>query len=915
VAALAVAANLIAEHGTLVIETTQVQPVVIRTVTITETSAPIAVATAPAPPVMPTAVDPRAITAAIEGLRRAVLGRMEEDSPERAAELRAAVDELKNDTTAYVAAANEPANRIHLRNLTAQVSAQERQADMLVNVAESRERLLAEYAGHFEKLDIRLKTSLDRAWKIFGRVVARQSLLELSRQLDNIRRDLGSLTGVSAGRADVELLGASEARFGALLHANESGLTRSQGDIWVKQTVADFAALVASRDQLALKDEERLRELEKFERDHAQLLSMAQLKIVKRPKLTAKPPVPALPPRVPAPIHAQPSALAVPAAGPPVAQTMRHRTVTMTSSVPKPQGGQRGLMAWISAAVMILLLAVSVAMVVRIVGPIRRLMLATRKLADGDTEVSVPRGGIRELDSLAASFNQMAERLAAGQAIRQTYQSELEAKVEERTRQLQHLAERDPLTELPNRRQLFAQLHAVLRSAHEQGHLVGVFLLDLDNFKTVNDSMGHAFGDRVLQSMAVRLEELVAPFGFSARLGGDEFTVVYERAGSVDEIERAGWELVRAFQHPLQVESRDLVMSLSVGASVYPEHAQDAEALLRAADAALFRAKALGRSQLSVFRPQLLEEAASRFSTEQGLRRAIERGEFELAFQPEVHVETLEVHLVESLLRWRLPDGRRRSPAEFLAIAEESGLIMEISDWVLNSAIQAAAKWHHKAWPEARVAINVSARQLLDRRFVDRVQELLNQHSVPAHCIEIELTENVVQTGAGTIDTLHKLRDAGIGIALDDFGTGYSSLASLEQLPLTRVKLDRSLIACLDSNVRSLAITRGIIGLCQSLELQMTAEGVERPEQLALLAGHSTMYVQGFLLSAPVSSAELLPIIANMPACMESLLLETAETPTASKFQSIQRMLPLEHPEDVREARIATHRARKARAR
>ena len=208
---------------------------------------------------------------------------------------------------------------------------------------------------------------------------------------------------------------------------------------------------------------------------------------------------------------------------------------------------------------------------------------------------------------------------------------------------------------------------------------------------------------------------------------------------------------------------------------------------MRAADAALFRAKAMGRSQRSVFTPELLEDAAKRFNTEQGLRRAVERGELALVFQPEIHAETLEVGLVEALLRWRLPDGRLASPAEFLAVAEESGLIMEISDWVLRSAIEAAARWHHGEWPRARVAINVSARQVLDQGFHRRVQDLLVEHRVPARCIEIELTENVLQTGPATIAAVRQLRESGVGVALDDFGTGYSSLASLEHLPLTRV--------------------------------------------------------------------------------------------------------------------------------
>jgi EAL domain-containing protein (putative c-di-GMP-specific phosphodiesterase class I) len=251
----------------------------------------------------------------------------------------------------------------------------------------------------------------------------------------------------------------------------------------------------------------------------------------------------------------------------------------------------------------------------------------------------------------------------------------------------------------------------------------------------------------------------------------------------------------------------------------------------------------------------------------------LERGEFELVFQPEINATTLATDLVEALLRWRLPDGRLASPSEFLTIAEESGLIMEISDWVLRASIETASRWHHGAWPEARVAINLSSRQLLDGGFVKHVMDLLREHRLPARCIEIELTENVLQTGAATIDVLRQLRGHGVAIALDDFGTGYSSLASLEQLPLTRVKLDRILIASIHTSARSAAIARAIVGLCHDIGLEVTAEGIESPEQLALLTELTPIYLQGYLLARPVSAEKLLPVMASLPNHMASLLL------------------------------------------
>jgi diguanylate cyclase (GGDEF)-like protein len=400
-----------------------------------------------------------------------------------------------------------------------------------------------------------------------------------------------------------------------------------------------------------------------------------------------------------------------------------------------------------------------------------------------------------------------------------------------------------------------------------------VFFLDLDNFKNINDSMGHAFGDLVLKGVAERLREAAAPTGFAARIGGDEFTVIQEKAGTRADVSEVGNALVRAFQKPLSIEGRELIISISGGASIYPDHERGSDALLRAADAALFRAKNSGRARLSLFSRELLEAASLKFSLEQGLRRALERGEFELWFQPEVSFTTLGTKLVEALLRWRLPDGQYVTPADFLSVAEDSGLIRSINDWVMRTAFRHAAEWHHGVWPEARVAINVSARQLLDTSFVAGMRELLAEYRLPPRCIEIELTETVLQTEAATIEVLRELRRLDISVALDDFGSGYSSLSSLERLPLTRVKLDRSLIDTIDTSARSLAIARAIIGLCENLGLEVTAEGVERPEQLALLLGNPAMTLQGYLLSHPVTSQAVPGTLAGLRDRLQSLLI------------------------------------------
>ena len=563
---------------------------------------------------------------------------------------------------------------------------------------------------------------------------------------------------------------------------------------------------------------------------------------------------------------------------------------TVTTATIGPDDHARRTVALITAAVLGVLLTVSVSTVRSIILPVRGMLRATERIANGDVDVRVPGGGLKELDTLSASFNRMAKQLAAARDMTRDYQQHLEEKVEQRTRQLQHLAGHDPLTHLPNRRQLFVLLNHALERATQNRRHVGVFFVDIDNFKNLNDSMGHAFGDKVLAGIAERLREAAQSFGFASRLGGDEFTVVYEDAPSADVIRAAGSALVESFDQPLSIDGRDVMVRASVGAGWYPDHGRRVEDLLSAADAALFQAKALGRSQLAVFTPQLHETATRKFSIEQGLRRAIERGEFELVFQPEVCLESLQMVLVESLVRWRLPDGRQAPPAEFLAVTEESGLIIEMGNWVLRKAIETAARWHHGEWPDARVAINVSPRQLMDQRFADHLQDLLKEFSLPACCIELELTESILQTGPATMESLRHLRSLNIAIALDDFGTGYSSLASLENLPLSRIKLDRSLIANIDSNTRSAAIAAALIGLCKGLGLEMTAEGIERPQQLTALAEYRSIHLQGYLISRPLADDQVMVARHSMPRLMQDLLLSAPQVRASARCNDWQAM-------------------------
>jgi diguanylate cyclase (GGDEF)-like protein len=511
-------------------------------------------------------------------------------------------------------------------------------------------------------------------------------------------------------------------------------------------------------------------------------------------------------------------------------------------------------LALTGSAVFAVTLLISLLLGVSITAPVKRLTAATRQLARGDREVRAPRGGSAEIDELAESFNTMADQIARAEMELRAHQAELEKHVAERTRQLHFLAHHDPLTQLPNRRHLAARLSGALTRADATKQSLGLLFVDLDNFKSINDTLGHNFGDRLLQVVAERLRTTSDHRSLLARLGGDEFTVLIEDVKSPQEVEERAAAIVTALQEPVSVDGRVVSTSASVGASLYPDHGKDADSLLRAADVALFQAKEMGRNRFALYKPSLYDAAAQRFRLEQSLRRAAEAGELMLMYQPQVQLHTLEGTGVEALLRWRKPDGQVATATEFIHIAEKTGLMNELTDWVLRSATSAAAAWRAQGWHRACVAINVSPLQFVETRFVDHIIQALEVTGLPASALELELTEMVFQTGSTTIDSLHRLREIGVSIALDDFGIGYSSLTSLEQLPITRVKLDRMLVAAVDSSPRSAAIARSIIALCHGLGLQVVAEGVERPEQLEFLSRCGPVGVQGYLLAYPVEA-------------------------------------------------------------
>ena len=679
---------------------------------------------------------------------------------------------------------------------------------------------------------------------IHGQVISRPSLAALATAIDAVRYSYSSPDGTAA----------RERNFEAVLRAHAAELARSPGQAWVDVVQSDFQRAVRLRQET--------------ERLDARDMAARRALLAQSGVLTAN-----VQTQLQSPAR---SALLNAARHAAVSAELAEQTVTVSG-----------------VAVLVVMAIVSALLVVSISLPVRRLTAATRLLAGGDRGARAPRGGSAEIDELAESFNTMADRISQAEAELRAQQAELERHVAERTQQLHHLAHHDPLTQLPNRRQLAGRLASALARARKTGRRVALLFVDMDNFKSLNDTLGHNFGDRVLQGIAERLQAAAGANSLVARLGGDEFTLLIEELRTVEEVEQRAAALVATLQQPLSIEGRALATTASVGASLFPDHADDPEGLLRAADVALFRAKELGRNRFALYRAALYDAAAQRFRLEQALRQAVEANELLLMFQPEVTLGGCEVTALEALLRWRKPSGRIATASEFIHIAEKSGLIHDLTGWVLRSATSTVAAWRAAGWHDARVAINVSPPQFFESDFVSHIAQTLESAGLPASALELELTETVLQTGTATIEALRRLRELGVSIALDDFGIGYSSLTSLEQLPINRVKLDRMLIEGVDSNHRSATIVRSIVTLCHGLGLQVVAEGVERPTQLEFLTHCGPLAVQGYLLAHPVEAAAAAEEAKAAAARARSLLAISTAPPLSLVASSRKRPQPV----------------------
>ncbi|MQA38069.1 bifunctional diguanylate cyclase/phosphodiesterase [Rugamonas aquatica] len=469
----------------------------------------------------------------------------------------------------------------------------------------------------------------------------------------------------------------------------------------------------------------------------------------------------------------------------------------------------------------------------------------------------------------------ITERREAAEAVSRA-RDELEVRVLERTAELaganallqgeiverrqaearvHHMAYHDSLTGLPNRALLSDRLDRAMLAAQRSERRLAVMFIDLDRFKTINDSLGHMTGDQLLKEVAARLCRAVRASDTVARLGGDEFVVLVPGIRSADEASHVAEKIIEALSESFPLEGRNLHITPSIGICVYPDDGGDVETLMRHADAAMYHAKASGRNNYQYFKEAMNQTAAQHFELESSLRSALVQDEFELHFQPIMDIGTRRLHTMEVLLRWRR-GGTLVLPDHFIPIIEENGLIVPVGEWVIRQACQQSMAWQRAGLAPVPLAVNLSPRQFMHRGLIASIRDILDETGIDPSLIEFEITETaLMQHGEQTLDILGQINAMGIRLSIDDFGTGYSSLAYLKRFPVKKIKIDRAFIKDLEDSAEDRAIVAAIIALSDSLQLSVVAEGVETEGQYALLQRNGCQYAQGYLFSQPVPHA------------------------------------------------------------
>lgn len=422
---------------------------------------------------------------------------------------------------------------------------------------------------------------------------------------------------------------------------------------------------------------------------------------------------------------------------------------------------------------------------------------------------------------------------------------------------VEFLAQHDSLTGLPNRALFTDRLEHALQRAHREGARLAVLFIDLDRFKTINDSLGHPVGDELLKEVARRLSGLVREEDTVARLGGDEFVLILENISGIDAASVVARKVLADLSRPMHLIGHEIIITSSVGVGVYPEHGKEVTALIRNADTAMYQAKLNGRNDYQLYTDRLTKDADERLRLENDLRRAEERDEFELTYQPQVTLKDKRLVGVEALLYWRHPERGLISPDQFIPLAEDIGIIQQLGAWVLETACRDAVKWRDSGLGNLRLAVNLSSRQLLDRELPDKVDDILRQTGLPSRYLELEVTESaIMEQPERCIATLERIRALGISLAIDDFGTGYSSLSYLKRLPVQKVKIDREFVSDIPHDSDDLAIVSAVIAMSHSLGLTVVAEGMEKSVQLDCLEKYDCDEAQGYYVSRPLSASD-----------------------------------------------------------
>jgi len=438
-------------------------------------------------------------------------------------------------------------------------------------------------------------------------------------------------------------------------------------------------------------------------------------------------------------------------------------------------------------------------------------------------------------------------------------------------RQLEALATKDALTALPNRLYFKDQLERLLAQSRREPQQFALLFIDLDNFKSINDSLGHAAGDEVLQQTAKRLRECVREVDTIARFGGDEFTIILPQIRSARGPELVAEQVLKALAAPFTVAGNEHFLNASIGIALYPADGASADKLLRNADTAMYRAKESGRGCYVYFEERMNVAARARVNLERELRRAIEHDEFSLCYQPKLDLRTGRMAGAEALLRWNSPDRGQRPPMEFIPLAEETGLIVPIGEWVLREACRQYVAWRSEGIELPHIAVNVSARQFKQKEFVDNIVAITRAEGIAPHCLELEITESLlIDSVSGVEETLHELNSMGIALSLDDFGTGYSSLAYLRRFPLKTVKIERSFVSDLGTSADAGAIATAIIAMAHALGKQVVAEGVETKKQAALLTRMKCDHIQGYHYSRPLTPGDFARFFGKAPVISAS---------------------------------------------